>query len=270
MKTQELEKAKELLISVLIAVGKIQKSCFQKTHAIELKESISSIVTEVDLICDKIAADSISSQFPLHNILSEESGLNYKNSRYTWVIDPLDGTSNFAAGIPWFGVMIALFDNNLPLLAGAYLTMEDLLFFAESGNGAFMNNKRLQIENAELKNSLCSISIDYTEDTAFLEQGLAFFKFIVKNARGLRSTNSLFDFIMVADGRFGCAVNLNTKIWDIAAFWLIIKEAGGVLKHLSGDEIVFDLSEKSAFINYPVILGSLSAVDEFDSLYDIR
>jgi len=109
---------KELLISCLKAAGKIQKENFNRKLHNEQKESISSIVTEVDLLCDKITTDLISQTYHDHTILTEETGLTSHHSKYTWVIDPLHGTSNFAAGIPWFGVLIALFENDLPVLAG--------------------------------------------------------------------------------------------------------------------------------------------------------
>ena len=81
--------------------------------------------------------------FPGHNIISEEAGYIDNNSEYTWVIDPLDGTSNFASGIPWFGVLITLFKKNEPIMAGAYLPVQDILYFAEAGKGAFRNGQPL-------------------------------------------------------------------------------------------------------------------------------
>jgi myo-inositol-1(or 4)-monophosphatase len=253
----------QLLINALKEAGRIQKENFYISHEIEQKGSISSIVTEVDLLCDKKIIDLIQRDFPSHNILTEESGLINNHSKFTWVIDPLDGTSNFAAGIPWFGVLIALFENDLPILAGAYLPVDDTLFFAESGQGAFVNNKNLTIKNAEMKNALVAFSADYTEDMGFMEYGLELYRYLLMNARNIRSTNSLYDFMMVAEGKLGGVVNMNTKIWDIAAPWLIINEAGGKLKHLSGHEINFDLSENGLTINYPIIAGSLPLLAEF-------
>jgi len=259
---------KQLLIKALKEAGEIQQKNFNKVHHIEEKESISSIVTEVDFLCDKIITDIIRQAFPLHNILTEESGLTNNHSRYTWVIDPLDGTSNFAAGIPWFGVLIALFENNVPILAGAYLPIPDQLFIAEAGKGAFLNNRQLLIKDINLKNTLFSFSIDYCDDNAFLEKGLDLYRLIIKNARNTRSTNSLVDFMMVAEGKFGGVVNLFTKIWDIAAPWLIIREAGGELRHLYDQELSFDLSESGLLKNYPVIAGSFSILAELKNIQD--
>jgi myo-inositol-1(or 4)-monophosphatase len=258
-------KMKELLISALKAAGRIQKENFKKTLFIEQKESISSIVTQVDLLCDKAITDMISQKYPDHNLLSEECGLVNINSKYTWVIDPLDGTSNYAAGIPWFGVLIALFEKDLPVLAGAYLPMDDKLYIAENGKGAFVNNEKLIMPDSVLRNSLTGFAIDYTEDPALFEYGMDIYRFLMKNSRNIRCTNSLIDFLMVAEGKLGVTVNLFTKVWDIAASWLIIKEAGGSLCLLMENELVFDLSENGIAKNYPVIAGTLPIMAEINS-----
>ena len=256
---------RELLSNALKAAGRVQKENFGKTVHSEQKESISSIVTEVDLACDKIITDLILREYPEHNLLSEESGLKNNQSKYTWVIDPLDGTSNFAAGIPWFGVLIALFENDLPVLAGAYLPIDDLLYIAESGKGAFLNGKKLDMPNPLLKDSLVAFGVDYTDDADFIEQGIDLYRLLIKNTRNIRCTNSLVDLMLVAEGKLGANINLFTKIWDIAAPWLIIKEAGGALKPLFESELVFDLSENGLTANYPVIAGSLPVLAEIDN-----
>lgn len=256
---------KKLLISALISAGKVQKDYFRKSYHIEQKESISSIVTEVDFRCDQIISDAIRKDFPDHNILTEESGLTNKHSQYTWVVDPLDGTSNFAVGIPWFGVLIAVFENDVPILAGAYLPIDDLLYIAESGKGASCNGKRLKIENSELKNSLVGFGIDFTDDTNFLDYGLKLYRLLIINVRNIRCTNSLYDFMMFAEGSLGANINMCTKIWDIAAPWLIIREAGGALRDIYNQEIKFELNEKSIYKNYSVMAGSCSILNEIAS-----
>jgi len=253
---------KELLFRILREAGQAQKESFRKTHSIDIKESISSIVTEVDLRCDQIISDAIRREFPTNNILTEESGLTDNRSRFTWVIDPLDGTSNFAAGIPWFGILIALFENDLPILAGAYLPMDDLLYFAESGKGSSLNGKSLQIEHAVLRDSLVGFAIDYTEDAGFLNYGMNLYQLLILNARNVRCTNSLVDLMMVADGSMGGSINMCTKIWDIAAPWLIIREAGGTMKDVYNQELKFELGEKHILQNYSIMAGSIPLLDE--------
>ena len=257
---------KDTLIKALLAAGSFQKENFNKAHHVEEKESISSIVTEVDFLCDKIIVDIIRQEFPRHNILTEESGFTNNHSHYTWVIDPLDGTSNFAAAIPWFGVLIALYENGQPIMAGAYLPMEDSLYYAEKAKGAWVNGQRLCIENVELKQSLVGFAIDYSEDAILIKQGMNMYQSLVQHARNIRCTNSLLDFMMVADGRLGATLNFHTKIWDIAAPLLIIKEAGGLFKHLSGDEIECCPDEKASSINFSVMAGCSSVLIDIEKL----
>ena len=132
---------KNLLISALKASGDTLLEYFDKPLEIKQKESQSSIVTEADLESEKIIIGLIRNVYPAHNIISEEAGFINNNSEYTWIIDPLDGTSNFASGIPWFGVLITLFERNTPVMAGAYLPVQNILYFAEAGKGAYRNGK---------------------------------------------------------------------------------------------------------------------------------
>ena len=100
--------------------GKILLENFGKITGYTVKESQSSIVTKTDLDSEKRIFQIISDQFPNHNLLGEETGFQNKNSEYTWVVDPIDGTSNFAAGIPWFGIIICVLKNFEPLMAVSY------------------------------------------------------------------------------------------------------------------------------------------------------
>jgi myo-inositol-1(or 4)-monophosphatase len=253
---------KDVMITALKEAGKIQLEYFNKVHRVDEKESISSIVTEVDLLCDKQIQGIIKKVFPDHNLLTEESGLIDKGSDYTWIVDPLDGTSNYTAGLPWFGVLIALFEGIRPVLGGAYLPVTKQIFIAEEGKGAFLNGKQLQMDEVNLKNSLFAFSTDYTTDSEFQENGMKLFSYLLGHVRNIRSTNSLVDHLMVAEGKFGGAVNLYTHIWDIAAPYLIIKEAGGDMRLLNGEELLFNLSDSGFNINYPVIAGTFNIVGE--------
>lgn len=257
---------KELLIKALKEAGQIQRDNFRKPHVIDQKESISSVVTEVDLLCDKEISTLIAEKFPDHNILTEENGFVNKHSKYTWIIDPIDGTSNFAAGIPWFGVLIAVLHNKTPIMAGAYLPIDDKLYFAETGKGAFLNGIELKISSALLKDSLVSFATDYTENIDYLNQGIAIYKSLINKSRNIRCTNSLLDFMLVAEGRLGASVNMFTKIWDIASPWLIVKEAGGFLKSPNNSEIDFDLGENALVRNYGVIAGSNNILNEIKAI----
>jgi len=150
---------KETLIKALRMAGEELLNHFGKQNDFKEKESQSSIVTQADLKSDSLIVKLIRERFPEHNIISEESGFSNMNSKYTWVIDPLDGTSNFASAIPWFGVLIALFEDSVPVMGGAFLPVADLLYFAEKGKGAYLNGKPLIMKkNLGLRNSLFSFN----------------------------------------------------------------------------------------------------------------
>ena len=252
---------KDTMISALKASGGKLLKYFTGPLVTKHKESQSSIVTEADIESEKLIINMIKNGFPGHNIISEEAGYINNNSEFTWVIDPLDGTSNFASGIPWFGVLITLFNQNSPLMGGAYLPVQDVLYFAETGKGAFRNGELLpKLNNKAFSDSLFAFCVDYTEDTHFLNQGMEFYKFIVKNSRNVRSTNSLIDFIYVAEGKFGGVLNLYTKVWDISGLGLIISEAGGVMKNINGNNIQFTVGKEIMEVNFPVIAATENIV----------
>lgn len=261
-KSTTIEDVKNVLTKALVEAGKIQREHFLKDHNIEIKESISSIVTEVDFLCDKVITEIIISSFPEHNVLTEESGFRDHGSEYTWVVDPLDGTSNFASGISWFGILIAVFKNSRPFMAGAYLPIDNLLYFAESGKGAFLNGQRLKLGDMSLRNSLVAFGTDYTTDSNFQEFGINMFRWLITNTRNVRSTNSLVDWMLAAEGKMGAVVNMFTKIWDIAAPWLIIREAGGAFEHLTEPELTFTISNDTLATNYAVVAGTSGNVAE--------
>ena len=247
---------KEILIQALQAAGDVQMKSFQAVKKFREKESISSIVTETDLESEQKIIGIIEEYFPQHNILSEECGIRNRSSAYTWVIDPLDGTSNYAAGIPWFGVLIALMKDAVPVLAGAYLPAQEMLYLAEKGMGSSVNNRPLIIENRELKDSLAAFSTDYSNDEQSLQQALRIYAYLIQHARNVRSTNCLLDLLYVAEGKFGGCINMFTRIWDIASLYLIITEAGGVFKSLGFTDIAFSIDGESIRRNYPIITGN--------------
>jgi len=219
-----------------------------------MKENQSSIVTEMDIAAERKIAHLISQKYPSHSIIGEEKGAVLTGSEYTWIIDPIDGTSNYASGIPWFGILIAVFQHDQPYAAGAYMPYYDVMYYAEKGKGAFRNDEPIHVtEEQNLKNILIAYATDYSEDDAKTRMETDVLNDIIRNVRNIRATNSLIDFCYVADGKLGGAINYNTKIWDIAALYLIIHEAGGKMTDLSGKEIEFELNLENYLKNYQVV-----------------
>jgi myo-inositol-1(or 4)-monophosphatase len=244
--TRALYKASEVLMKHF---GKI-------TH-IKVKESLSSVVSEADLESEKVILELIHKEFPDHNVISEESGYNHKGSPYTWIVDPLDGTSNFVAGLPWFGILITVMKDHLPVAAGAYLPVNKQLYYAEQGNKSRLNGQLIQVTGSqELKDVLVAYSLDFCTDFTDTIAETNIIAKLVRNARNVRSTNCLLDLCYTADGRLGAAINQHEKIWDISAPWLIIREAGGLVTDLKGNELKFSLSEKDFGKDYPVVAAN--------------
>ncbi|NMC38379.1 MAG: inositol monophosphatase [Bacteroidales bacterium] len=256
---------KQTLVDCLKASGRLLLKNLGLELQLSIKESQSSIVTSADYRSDDLIVDTIRKRYPSHNIISEESGFIDCGSVFTWVIDPLDGTSNFASALPWFGVLITLFENNTPVMGGAYLPVSDTLYFAERGKGVTRNGEKIIMKRQnDLKNSLFAFSVDFTDDDELFGKCIDIYKNVVKNSRSIRSTNSLVDFLSVAEGKFGGCINLFTKIWDISGLGLIITEAGGLIMNIDGNDIQFRLDSSGNEQNYAVMAGSPIIIDEIN------
>lgn len=245
---------KQLLSESLTRAGKILLVNFGHISGYEIKESQSSIVTKADIDSEKAIIQMIQQKFPAHNTLGEETGFQNRGSEFTWVIDPLDGTSNFAAGIPWFGVIICLLKNSVPVLAGCYLPVQDLLYVAEKGKGATCNGKKIAVsEEPTLKNVLLAYSLDYSEEKRKTDQETKLIGRLVRNIRNLRSTNSVIDFCYTAEGKLGGCMNQTTKIWDIAGPALLIEEAGGKVTDINGNSFDFVINQNNYNKNFTIV-----------------
>ncbi len=234
--------------------GRVLMEQYGKVSGVKVKESISSIVTDADIASEGAIIEILDKTPFLCNIISEETGYINRNARYTWVVDPLDGTSNFAAGLPWFGIIIALLEDGIPLLGSMYLPVEDHLYYAEKGKGVWKNNQIIKTTGSDvLEDQLIAYSFDFSDDPGKTSREMALLKRLSTRVRNTRSTNSLIDLCYTADGRLGGAINQTTKIWDIAGSSLIITEAGGIVTDITGKEIQFDLSPDSVSRNYTIV-----------------
>jgi myo-inositol-1(or 4)-monophosphatase len=250
------EQFKGILLECVRIGGDVLRGYFGKLIHPRQKEEPSSIVCDADLVSEKRILRHIRANFPGHNTIAEESGRVWHGSEYTWVIDPLDGTSNFVSGIPWFGVQIALLRGTEPILGAMYLPLEDTLYFAETGHGACRNGKKVRVTaEPELQNVLCAFGFDPAPVRRSRRSIELLFR-VSAAVRNTRSTNSLVDFCYTVDGRFGGCINLKTKIWDIAPVALILPEAGGKFTYLDGSRIVFELDAWGINRDYVILGGS--------------
>jgi len=195
-----------------------------------------SIVTKTDILSEKTIIKIIRKKYPKHNFLTEESIFIDNKSEYTWIIDPIDGTTNFVANIPYFAVSIALAKNNEILMGVVYNPCTDDMYFAEKGKGSYLNNKKLQVSK---KNRLedCIFGFSLSNKTI---SGKKTLNILIKNHgkfRSLRNFGSAaLNLCNVADKRFDLYFGLDLKDWDVAAAKLIVEEAGGKVTGINNEK----------------------------------
>jgi myo-inositol-1(or 4)-monophosphatase len=254
---QSFKSESKLLANIVREAGAILLKYFGKVRHIRHKGEPSSVVCEADLAAEKYVIDQLRAHFPEDSIISEEAGFLAGNSGRTWVIDPLDGTSNFVAGIPWFGVQVGLLAKAKPVLAAMYLPVNDILYLAESGQGTLRNGRRVQSSpERNLRNVLCAFGFDPSAVAEEKRRFSALLMHVAGNVRNTRATNSLVDFCYTVDGKFGGCINLNCKIWDIVPFALILPEAGGKLTDLKGKPLDFRSGEQQLEKTYAILGAS--------------
>ncbi len=226
------------LIQITKEAGEIVKEGFGKNFSIEIKTNESNLVTEIDKKSEQHIIDFIKKKFPSHNILTEESGEFKSSSEYCWVIDPLDGTTNYAHGLPIFSVSIGIQKNN-KTIAGAVLdVMMNQLYIAEFGSGSYCGKDRLSVsKNDSLRKAFLVTGFPYNinenPDKAF-----EIFVSMIKNSRAVRRLGSAaIDFCYVAKGVFDGFWEVFLNPWDIAAGKLIVEEAGGIVTDFDGNQI---------------------------------
>ncbi len=245
---------KATLVECVRQAGALLLQHFGKNISVQRKGDVSSIVTAADLASERLITELIRRRHPDHNLLGEEGGLQHRGSDITWIVDPLDGTSNFAAGLPWFGVLLAVLQQTKPILAAMYLPVTDVLYTTELGQGVFRNGKLLRMSSeSDLSNTLCAYGMDTSADREALARQTRFMGLLAQQARNVRLTNSLQDFAYTLDGQFGACVNQHCMIWDIAAACLLFPEAGGRFTDLQGQDIRLELDPAKYLRSYAII-----------------
>src|SRR5581483_698178 len=192
--------------------------------------------TEYDLISEKAIMATISEHFPEHAFLAEESGeIQKKNSSVTWIIDPLDGTLNFAHNIPVFSVSIAAFVEGSIVSGVVYHPMAQELFIAEKGKGAYLNTKPIHVSKiSKVKEALMATGFPYDVDKDPLNCVEKFAKMQLQGVPIRRLGSAAIDLAYVAAGRWDAYWEVGLHPWDLAAGKLLVEEAGGKTSHWDG------------------------------------
>ncbi len=217
-----------------VAAGQILKKKFNTAHRVAYKGRIDP-VTEADLAAEKFITGRIDKKYPIHTILAEEGTGSGKEAEFRWVIDPLDGTVNYAHGFPVYCTSIAVEHEGEMLCGAVYDPERDELFHGASGQGAFMNKTRLKISNeTSLKRALLATGFGYNIATA-KRNNLGYFARMAKKAQGVRRPGSAaIDLCWLAAGRIDGFWELYLHPWDTAAATIFVTEAGGKITQVNG------------------------------------
>jgi myo-inositol-1(or 4)-monophosphatase len=217
-----------------LQAGALLRSGFDTQFSVKSKEGIQNLVTEYDHASEEAIIGLIRRHFPEHGILAEESGASKKHT-VTWIIDPLDGTVNFARSIPVFSVSIAVAIEQQIVSGVVYQPMTQEIFIAEKGKGAFLNGKQIFVSKADHFNSaLLATGFPYNVDQNPLQ---CIEKFAQLQAKGVpirRLGSAALDLAYLAAGRFDAFWEVGLNSWDIAAGKLLVEEARGTVTHWDG------------------------------------
>ncbi len=215
--------------------GEVLKSHYGKRQVIHYKGEID-LVTDVDRESEELIVAFIREKFPSHSILTEESPPLEGESTYRWIIDPLDGTTNYAHGYPFFGVSVAVEKGGKVLAGAVYDPLRDECFFARDGGGAFLNERAIRVSSVDtLRKSLLATGFPYDINTSD-ESNIDYFEAYARAAQALRRDGSAaLDLCYLACGRFDGFWELKLRPWDTAAGYLIVSEAGGMITGLAGE-----------------------------------
>ncbi|MDD4882566.1 MAG: inositol monophosphatase family protein [Gallionellaceae bacterium] len=196
----------------------------------------NDFVSEVDQKAEQAIIDVLLQAYPKHAILAEESGAT-GDSEFQWIIDPLDGTTNFLHGFPQYAISIALLVKGQLDQAVVYDPTRNELFTASKGSGAFLNDRRIRVsKRTKLAESLIGTGFPY-RDFTHLDAYTGMFRDVVQKSSGLRRPGSAaLDLAWVASGRLDGFFEIGLNPWDIAAGCLLIKEAGGLVSDFTGED----------------------------------
>lgn len=200
-------------------------------------EDNNQVLTEADLAVGNYLVASVKKEYPEHNIIDEEAGVIDNGSCYTWVIDPIDGTANFAAGLAEYGIMIGLLEDSRPIAGGIALPSQAKVYLAEKGHGATCNGEVIRATDEPLlSNVLVAFGVDGIPDEPEKNrQQCEVLADLLPNIRNMRNSGSdAIDPVRIAEGKYGAKIEVYSKIWDNVAPQVICEEAGAVWTSANG------------------------------------
>ena len=216
--------------------GKIIARSEKNLHTIRIENKVDfDFVTDIDKNAEKKILEIIHANFPDHSVMAEESGKKTKESKYRWIIDPLDGTTNFIHSFPFFSVSIALLEYDEIIMGVVYDPLRRELFHAEKGKGAYLNDQPIRVSpEADLSRCLIGTGFPFKHKD-YVDIYTKSFSAVFKHVSGIRRAGSAaIDLAYVACGRLNGFWEAKLSPWDISAGILLINEAGGTVTDFSG------------------------------------
>ena len=233
-----IKKEYKEIVKAAKAGGEVARKYFGKSLVIEGKTLPSDFRTKADLEAEKEILRILKKNFPEYNINSEEAGETDKNSEYTFIIDPIDGTNNFVLGVPYFSTGIALFKGDDIIFSVVYDPVLKNIYYAEKNKGAYLNGKKIHVnKEPDVKNSTVACIGNYNTPVDVSQKII----FNLKNNNVKRATtfwSVIQDICHLASGKIEAALIFdNLEPWDVAPGKLIAREAGAMITDLSGNKV---------------------------------
>ncbi|MBI4652275.1 inositol monophosphatase [Candidatus Desantisbacteria bacterium] len=248
-------------ITAAMEAGKLQRDNYSKHNNIFYKGRIN-LVTEINIESERIIKNTILKRFPDHSIMAEESEEKVASTQYKWIIDPLDGTTNFAHGYPCFCISIALEKDGDIILGVIFDAVKKELFTAKKGEGAFLNGEKISVSKIDkLTESLLVTGFPY-DIRENPDNNLNYFFAMSMAAQAVRRDGAAaLDLAYIACGRFDGFWELKLAPWDIAAGILMVEEAGGTITGLKGQPITL-LSQEILASNSKIHAEMMEVIEE--------
>lgn len=226
---------KSTLLKATQAGAKVLQEYFNGTFTISHKSTVNDLVTEADKKAEAAIIQAIQADYPDHQILSEEIGAISTGSSVKWIIDPIDGTVNFAHGIPICCVSIGVEQDGEMILGAVYNPLMNELFFAQKGFGATLNDRRISVSSKPgIANACLVTGFAYQYEQSAMKPLAVLERFITRGLPVRRLGSAAIDLCWVAAGRFDGFWEGHLNAWDSAAGSLIVQEAGGKVTDFSG------------------------------------
>lgn len=229
----------EFALDIARQAGRLLVEYYDKPYTVSRKSTDIDVVTEADLASERLIVDAIRARFPNHEILSEEGLGGPRDATGAapalWLVDPLDGTVNYAHRYPAWGVTLALAERGRVRLGVTYDPLRDEAYWAERGQGAWHDGQRMEVSGvSRLRDALLATGFAYRRAT-LADNNLAEFGAVMPRVQGVRRAGAaILDLAHVAGGRLDAYWEMHLNAWDWAAGWLFVEEAGGVVTDLRG------------------------------------